>query len=253
MSKLTAIAGNTWREAVRDKILLLILVFGLLIVSAGTILSVISLGQGQRVLFDLGISGISVFGLLVTLFVATSVVGKEMDKRTIYLVLSKPVERFHFILGKHLGMVLILTQLLGLMGVLFGGLFWLWTGTLPAALPAAVGGIVLELWLVSAVAILFSTFASPIMSAVYTLAIYLIGHLSHDLLALGDKLPVAALAKLTKALYYVLPDLERLNFKNVPLDLPFAPAYLAQCAGYGLMYMWIVLLVAVAAFELKEV
>jgi ABC-type transport system involved in multi-copper enzyme maturation permease subunit len=253
MSKLLAIAGNTWREAVRDKILFLILVFGVLLVSGGLILSLLSLGQGERVLFDLGLSGISVFGLLVTLFVATSVVGKEMDKRTIFLVLTKPVERFHFILGKHLGMALILTQLLGLMGVLFAGLFWFWTRTLPAALPAAVGGIILELWLISAVAILFSTFASPVMSAVYTLATYLIGHLSHDLLALGEKLPVAGLSRLTKALYYLLPDLERLNFKNIPFDLPIAPAYVAQCAGYGLMYMWIVLFVAVAAFELKEV
>lgn len=253
MSRMMAIAGNTWREAVRDKILFLILVFGILLVGAGGILSLLSLGQGERVLFDLGIGGISVFGLLVTLFVATSVVGKEMDKRTIYLVLTKPVERFHFILGKHLGMALILTQLLGLMGLLFAGLFWLWTHTLPTVLLASVGGVILELWLISAVAILFSTFASPVMSAVYTLATYLIGHLSHDLLTLGEKLPFAGMARLTKALYYVLPDLERLNFKNVPFDLPFAPAYVAQCAGYGLMYMWIVLFIAVAAFELKEV
>ncbi|MBC7543405.1 MAG: ABC transporter permease [Candidatus Sericytochromatia bacterium] len=253
MSKIFAIAFNTWREAIRDRILLLILVFGVLIISAGSILSLLSLGQGERVLFDLGMSGIAVFGLLVTLFIATSVVGKEMDKRTIYLVLTKPVERLHFILGKHLGMSLILTHVLGLMGVVFGVLFWLWTHHLPPALPLGVVGILVELWLLSAVAIVFSTFASPVMSAVYTLATYLIGHLSHDLLVLGEKMPYAGLSYVTKTLYYVLPDLERLNFKNVPFDLPIASSYTAQCAGYGLLYMWVVLFVAVAAFELKEV
>src|SRR5690606_18855190 len=100
-------------------------------------------------------------------FLATSVVAREIDKRTIFLILTKPVERFHFILGKHLGMSLILTQLLLLMGVLFAGFYWLTAHHLPMALPLAIVGILLELWLLSAIAIFFSTFASPVLSAVY--------------------------------------------------------------------------------------
>lgn len=252
MNRIFAIAHNTWREAVRDRILLLILVFGLLVSAAGSVLGLLSLGQTERILFHLGIGAINVFGLLVTLFLATSVVAREVDQRTIFLVLTKPVERFHFILGKHLGMSLILTQLLLLMGLFFAGFYWLWARDLPMALPVALGGILVEMWLLSAIAIFFSSFASPMLSAVYTLAVYLIGHLSHGLLGLGSQFALPGLSRLTTALYYLLPDLERLNFKNVPLDWPIAGAYLGECALYGMLYMWVVLFVAVAAFEAKE-
>lgn len=251
--RVLAMALNAFKESVRDRILYLILVFAVLITGASVLLSSLSAGQEYKIVIDLGLASISVFGLLITIFVGTTMVHKEIDKRTIYILLSKPVRRYEVVLGKHIGLSLTLLVLTALMGAFFYAFIYWSLGVLPAIVLEALAFSFLELVLLVAVAILFSTFASPTMSAVYTFCIYIIGHFSGDLRQLGKLSKSQALENVTAFLYYVLPDLERFNVKNdVIYNQWVSPEQALWTVAYGLGYTALLLLLSALLFEWRE-
>jgi len=209
MNCVTAIAVHTFKESVREKVLYNLVVFAFLMIGAGLILGSVSVGINSIALVNLGLSAISVFGLLIAVFIGISLVWKEMERRTLYNVLSKPVARVEFILGKFLGLVLTLVINTGLMTAGFYLVLWYEKGTLGAADLApleAIYFILLQLTLVVGVALLFSTISSPALSAVFTLSLYLIGNLLDDLRAFGEQSASATLRGLLRALSLALPD-----------------------------------------------
>lgn len=256
---LIPLALNTLRETIRDKILYVILIFALLMIASGTLLSSLSLNQQGRIVLDLGLSSISVFGLIITVFVGTNLLNKEIDKKTIYLLLSKPLRRSDFILGKFLGLSLTLGIITLAMGAAFYAVLWstlkgmgqdplIWV---PTSLMALVL-IYVEMLLLTAGAIFFSTFATPVMSAMFTLALYLIGHMSYDILQFGRMTGQTLLTELTRLIFYVLPDLERLNLKNVLVQQPVPADVFGSALLYGGLYIAGLLVLSMLIFEGKE-
>ncbi len=250
--KVLSIALNTFRENLRDKLLYNLLIFALLMIGSSLLLMRLTLGEFHRLILDIGLGSINFFGVLIAIFVGIGLVSKEIEKKTIYTIVSKPVARYQFLLGKYLGLCLTLLvntaiMAMGLLAVLF-----LQDVPIHAVLFKALGMIVLEFMVVTAVALLFSTFSSATLSAIFTLAIFVIGHLTADLKVFAQKLEGLG-QTILEGMYYILPNLERFNLKGHvthQLDVPVGD--LALIAAYGLVYTTFLLMLASIIFQRRD-
>ncbi len=251
--KVAAIALNTFKEAVRDRILYAILVFALVMLAGSTILVTISVGGEEKIIKDLGLACISIFGTLIAIFLGIGLVSKEIEKRTLYTIISKPIHRSQFILGKYLGLVLTLMVNVLVMALGLVGLAYLWEGISSLRLLLAVLFTFLELMLVTALALLFSAFSSPTLSAMFTLCLFVAGHLSADLRLFAARFGGAATRLLAEALYFLLPNLSRLNFKDqVVRSLGVDVGTAGLSLLYAICYITALVLATMAIFERRD-
>ena len=250
--KVISIALNTFRENLRDKLLYNLLIFALLMIGSSLILMRLTLGEFHRLILDIGLGSINFFGVLIAIFVGIGLVSKEIEKKTIYTIVSKPVARFEFLLGKYLG--LSLTLLINTAIMTAGLLAVLYVQEVPVhgVLFKAISMIMLEFMIITAVALLFSTFSSATLSAIFTLAIYVIGHLTPDLKAFGQKMDGVGRMVL-EGMYYVLPNLERFNLKgHVTHQLTVPIGDLLLIAAYGIAYTTFLLMIASVIFQRRD-
>ena len=250
--KVLSIALNTFRENLRDKLLYNLLIFALLMIGSSLLLMRLTLGEFHRLLLDIGLGSVNIFSVLIAIFVGIGLVSKEIDKKTIYTIVSKPVARFEFLLGKFFG--LTITLLVNILIMTAGLLTVLMAQSVPieAVLFKAIGLILLECMVVTAVALLCSTFTSATLSAIFTLAIYVIGHLTGDLKTFGQKMEGLGRSVL-EGMYYLLPNLERFNLKGHvthQLDVPLNE--LALIVAYGMAYTAFLLLLASVIFQRRD-
>lgn len=250
--KVISIALNTFRENLRDKLLYNLLIFALLMIGSSLILMRLTLGEFHRLILDIGLGSINFFGVLIAIFVGIGLVSKEIEKKTIYTIVSKPVARFQFLLGKYLGLSLTLVINTAIMAC--GLLVILYVQEVPIhiVLFKALGLIVVEFMVVTAVALLFSTFSSATFSAIFTLALYVIGHLTPDLKAFGEK--IGGLGKtILEGMYYVLPNLDRFNLKgHVTHQLDVPAGDLLVIGVYGMAYTAFLLTLASVIFQRRD-
>ena len=260
------IAVNVFKESVRDKVLYNLVFFAILLIAASYLLGQLTAGQDIKIIKDLGLAAMSVFGLFMAVFIGIGLVSKEVERRTIYSLLSKPIRRQQFIVGKYLGMVLTLLvnvgvmtgayyAVLGYMAWSAGGWFkpgWDAPAIDPALLKAVVM-IVLQLLIVTALALFFSTFSSPILSAALTLGLYVVGHFNADLKhfeTVVDSRPVVYLAR---ALYYVLPNLAPFDIKaQVVHGQPVQAGFLLLNGAYAVVYIGVLLIGATLIFLRRD-
>ena len=247
------IALNTFKEAVRDRILYLLLFFAALSILVSRILALLTVGDRAKIIKDVGLASISFFGALMAILIGTGLVYKEIEKRTIFTLISKPMRRYEFLLGKFFGLVLTLLVMLVLMSVIFLALVFFHTSTVEWKMLLAILYIFIELILITAVAILFSSFSTPILSSLFSLCFYLIGHFSWSLETLIKKIPAGVLKVLAQIIYTILPDLENFNFKTeVVHGLTIPSRVLLYSAGYGLLYTVFILTLAVLVFRRRD-
>lgn len=208
-----SIARNTFREAVRDRILYNLVVFVLLITASAIVLGELTAGQEARTIVNLGLSAMLIFGAFISIFVGVSLVSKEIERRTLYAVLSKPVGRGEFIAGKYLGLCLTLLVNVVIMGAGVSlALLYVGGGSLAFSIWGAVFLIFLELAILTAVAILFSSFSSPALSALLTFLIFIIGNFSASLRDFAENLGSQGAKVFFNFLYYFLPNLSHYSF-----------------------------------------
>jgi ABC-type transport system involved in multi-copper enzyme maturation permease subunit len=253
MNTIAAIAVNTYRETVRDKVLYNLVLFALILIGSSYLLSHISIYQEVRIIKDLGLAAIAIFGIVIGVFIGIGLVSKEIDRRTLYGLLPKPVSRAQFILGKFLGLSLTLAVNVAIMTAgLYAVLFYM-TRSFEPSLLKAVYLIYFQLTLVTAVALLFSSFTSSVLSGVMTGFIYVAGHFSSDLKNFETVVDSVWAQKVALALYYLLPNLRNFDVKNRVVagdEVPFS--LLALATGYGLAYLAILLLGAVLIFQRRS-
>lgn len=250
--KVLSIALNTFRENLRDKLLYNLLVFALLMIGSSLLLMRLTLGEFHRLLLDVGLGSINIFGVLIAIFVGIGLVNKEIEKKTIYTIVSKPVARYQFLVGKYLG--LTLTLLVNTLVMAGGLLLVLFAQSVPieSMLFKALGLIFMEFMVITAVALLCSTFTSATLSAIFTLATYVIGHLTADLKIFGEKMDEGMRAAVT-GLYYILPNLERFNLKgNVIHHIEVSGTDLLLIVVYGLTYVSFLLMSASIIFQRRD-
>ena len=186
MRKIWAIAENTFREAIRDRILYLLLAFALLFMGSAQVLSLLTVGGEEKIIKDLGLDSISLFGVLTSIFIGVALVSKEIERRTIFTIITKPIHRYQFLLGKFCGLGLTLLVNTAVMTLWFYFILLL-KGYADARLLLAVFLIFLELLLVTAFTVLFSSFTTPILSTLFSLSLYLVGHLTWSLKLLEER------------------------------------------------------------------
>ena len=209
-TRILAIARNAFREAVRDRVLYNLVLFVLLLTAGAIFLGELSAGQETKIIIDLGLSAMLLFGVFIAIFVGVGLVYKEIERRTLYAILTKPIGRGQFLLGKYLGLCLTLLVNVVIMGAGVSlALIYIRRGWDPLAIKIwpAIMLIYFELMIITGVALLFSTFSSPALSALLTFFVFVIGHFSSDLKTLSNTSNQVAARLVFRALYYLLPNL----------------------------------------------
>jgi ABC-type transport system involved in multi-copper enzyme maturation permease subunit len=264
MSRVAAVALNTFREAIRDKILYVLLFF-----AVGILMSTRAVAQGAlheelRVTRDIGLVGIELFGSLIAIFVGVTLVYKELDKKTVFTLIPKPMHRWEFILGKFVGMVVTLLVLTAIMTAVLFAVLWLeqlateeYSGFGPVL--RAIILIFCEIVVVTSVAVLFSTFTTPMLSGAFTLGIFVVGHFTPELREVIAKLS-APLADVLRVAMRVFPDLnlfyvsgEMVRGQAVSVHGAYVDwSYVAVAAGYGVGYAGCALALAMLLFSRRD-
>jgi len=251
--RLLSIAANTFRETVRNKILYVILAFALVVIGLTWFLADLSMGELSRIITDVGLASIHLFGVTIAVFLGITLVSQEMERKTIYLVLSKPVPRWEFVLGKAAGLCSTILLTTSVMAVTLFAVYAAYSGKAEPGILVASAGVYMELVLLVCLATLFSTFTTPTLSAMFTLSLFLIGHLSHSLFVLGGRAKSGVVRAAASFLFYLLPNLEIFNWKNgVVYGEVRSPAVLLPAAGYLVCYGAAVLLLACFLFSRKD-
>ncbi|BAU66302.1 hypothetical protein STA3757_37060 [Stanieria sp. NIES-3757] len=248
------IAKNGFQEVIRDRILYFVGFFSLLLILAVRLIPEIAAGTHEKILLDFGIGSIALLSVVVAIFVGTSLINKEIEKRTLLMLIPKPISRAELIVGKHLGLVAVLVVMVGIMMTIYLGMMSFSAISYPlVALAISAGYLLLELSLLIAVAILFGVFTSSILATLLSFGVYLMGHFSQDLVELGKLSKNESIETLTTSLYLVLPDLSRLDLKNEAV-YGLLPNYtdLFGHALYGLLYTILLLIIAMIIFSQKE-
>jgi Cu-processing system permease protein len=256
MSRVGVVAWNTFREAVRDRVLYNLVFFALLMFAAAILVGQISIQIEQIVIVTLGLSAISVIGLLMALFIGVGLVSKEMDKRTLYALLSKPVRRWEFLLGKFGGLLLTLTVNTAAMAA---GLFAaLWYVKHPldrgdAAVLVAVYFILLKLALVVALALLFSCYTSPLLAILFTAGLYVAGLFVNEMRDLQSATMAPGMKVFLRWLSFLLPNFSNFDVMASAAHRRAIPAMLAaQNTAYAALYCAIVLAAAATIFSRRN-
>jgi Cu-processing system permease protein len=253
MNRILVIARNTFRETLRDKILYNLVFFALLMIGSAVLLGTLTMGEQGKIIKDIGLAGINLFGVLIAIFVGISLVSKEIEKRTIYSIIAKPIRRYEFLLGRYSGLVMTLFVNTAIMAAGFFLTLFLSHMEMELALLKAIGLIFMELLVITAVAVMFSTFTTPILSAAFSLSFYVIGHLTDDLRILGGKLQHGLTQQFLDGLYYALPNLEYFNVKGQAVyGLAIEASYLVSAVAYGVTYCAVVLILACMIFQRRE-
>jgi ABC-type transport system involved in multi-copper enzyme maturation permease subunit len=250
------VAVNTFREAVRDRVLYSLVFFALLMFAAAILVGQISIGIENIVIVSLGLSTISLMGLLMAVFIGVGLVYKEMDKRTLYALLSKPVGRSAFLLGKYAGLVLTLgvNTLFMTLG-LFAAMLYVKHGLTAGDVATAIAAyfILLKLALVVALALLFSCFTTPLLAILFTVGLYVTGLFAHQIRTFGNITGSAALDALAVRLSYLLPNFENYNAIAAAAHGRAIPATLVlQNTAYTAVYAAVILFAASFVFSRRN-
>ncbi len=252
-NRLFSLAVNTFKESIRDRILVALVVIAVVVMASAKVIQPVAMGEADKIIKDLGLSAITLFCVLIAILVGGRLVYREVEKRTIYLILARPVRRLEFILGKYLGLMAVLVTSLVIMTVGFYLVMLFARVPVSFHLLWAVVMTAFELAIITAVAVLFSTFVSPIASAVFTFMVYFIGHSTYLLKQLAGMFPAPVIKFFALLAYYILPNLNNFNIKGeVVHNVPLNWTALVLSAGYAIVYSATLLLISVIIFNRRD-
>lgn len=252
--KILAVAQNTFRESVRDKVLYVLLLFAGVVIVGSKAVGWISIGQDIKIIKDLSLAGMSVFGALIAIFVGTSLVYKEIDKRTIYTIIAQPLHRYEFVIGKYLGLSILILGVIILMSVISALYIIILGGEINYWYFIASFLIFIKLLLVTALAVLFSTLSSPILGAIIVFCFYVFGHATGVLIDLPKQFEGSWSKPFLEALYYILPNFSNFDIRSEVVNgIPVSYSYVIYLTIYGLLYSTFFIYLAILMFQKKDV
>jgi ABC-type transport system involved in multi-copper enzyme maturation permease subunit len=253
MGPVPALAWNTVRELIRSKLLYNVVVFAALLIASSMFVAQLTIGQWDRIILDQGLAALELGGGLVAVLVGVNLIAGEIERRTIFPTLAKPVSRGVFVLGRYLGLVLVLIANVLLMLGLLALMLRLAGYGMSTIVLQAVLLIAVELALLAAVAVLFSSFSTPILAAGFSISFFLIGHLLSDLKAFSARSGSELARSATAFFYRLLPDLELLNLKSRAANaLPVEGRFVISSACYGLAYAAVLLALGILIFRRRD-
>jgi ABC-type transport system involved in multi-copper enzyme maturation permease subunit len=254
VKRIYSIAKNTFREAVRDRVLYNLVLFVLLLTACAAVLGELTAGQEARTIVNIGLNSMLAFGTFIAIFVGVSLVSKEVEKRTLFALFAKPVTRSEFLIGKYLGLALTLLVNVVVMGAgVTLALVYVGGSDRAVTIWGGIYLIFLELAILTAVAILFSSFSTPALSAMFTFAIFVIGHLSSALRDFASGFASAAVRYIFEAIYYLLPNLAHFSYRTESANgMVPAADMLAAATLYAVVYIAILLTLATLIFSRRN-
>jgi ABC-type transport system involved in multi-copper enzyme maturation permease subunit len=246
-------AVNTAREAIRSKVLYTLLFFSLAMMLLGSVLSMLSYVERERMVQDFAFASIRLFSVAIAVFIGVGLIHKEVERRTVYTILSKPLSRAEFLIGKYTGLILIIWLQVAIMASFFAGVSLLMGAPLGFTHLAALALIAVEVALVVALATLFSSFTTPLLASFFSCGLWLAGHLTRDLRDHGANSASALVREGTAWMHRILPDLESFNLSiEASHQLPVAASDIWFPALYGAGYVAIILASAAMIFERRD-
>lgn len=253
IDRILAIAINTLREAIRSKLLYILLGFAVLLILAGIVVGNLSYVERPRILQDVGFAAIRLFSVAIAVFVGVGLIYREVDRRTVYTILSKPTSRSEFLIGKYCGLVVTLWLQIAIMVAIFSAVSWIEYAPLTWTHAAAVLLIGIETILVVALATLFSSFTTPILASFFSVGLWVVGSLTRNLRDLGEISQDETLRLATRWVHRLLPDLASFDLVTEAVhELPIDAGDVVLPVLYGLGYAALVLLGATAIFERRD-
>jgi len=266
MNATAAIALNVFRESVRDRVLYNLVLFAILLIGASALIGQLTAGQDVKIIKDLGLAATSIFGLFIAVFIGIGLVSKEVDRRSVYGLLTKPIHRYQMIAGKYAGLALTLAVNVSIMAAaLYAVLAYMAWGVpidvqraweAPALDPAmvkALGLTLVELMIITAIALFFSTFSTPMLSAALTVGLFVVGHFSSDLRNFDQVVDSGAAVALTRGLYWVLPNLAQFDVRSQVVHAqPVRLGYMLWTVAYAALYIAFLLLASMVIFSRRD-
>jgi ABC-type transport system involved in multi-copper enzyme maturation permease subunit len=253
MTSLIVIGLNTFRENLRDKILYNLLFFAVLLIGVSILLADLSIMEHHKLVTDIGLAAINLVGVIIAIFVGIGLVSKEIERRTVYTIMARPISRVQFLLGKYLGLSLTLVVNMAVMLAVFFLTLQVYHAPVHLALFQSIELIFVELLLVTALALFFSTFSSATLSAIMTLGLYVVGHLTTDLKGLAETSTNDTLKAVITGVYYLCPNLEFLNIKGqATVGQAVSLTYQGLATTYGLLYAAMVLVGACLIIQRRD-
>jgi ABC-type transport system involved in multi-copper enzyme maturation permease subunit len=255
-SRTFVMAKNVFQEVIRDRILYIIGFYAIILAVGNRAIFEFAATTQDKIFLDFGLAGMNIIGLIVVVFIGTALVNKEIEKRTILMLIAKPISRSEFITSKYLGLSGVLAVLIAAMTAIY--LVFLQLGKIPyptTTILIAVLFLFLQLTLISAVAITLGVFTSSLIATPLTFAVYLMGNITQDLVALGHLSQNPGVERITQGLYLILPNLSRLDLKNdavYGLQAIPDPVTLIGNATYGLLYSFMLLAITIFIFLRRE-
>ncbi|MCB9795175.1 MAG: ABC transporter permease [Alphaproteobacteria bacterium] len=253
MTQLMAIATNTFRESVRDRVLYSIVFFAVLVLITSVMVKEITIGDQEKIVRSVALGAIRLASAVVSIFLGIGLVYKEIERKTIYTIASKPTPRWLFILGKYLGLMGVIVVQLLLMAALYVGLMTAEQGFPGASVFLSWGMLILEMALLTAWAILFSSYSSPVIATLFTVAVLVVGHLADDLKNYAAMADSELAKQVADALYWILPNFSIFNVHDLAVyHLPIPGQQLLGATIYGLSYTAVVLAAAMLVFQRRD-
>jgi ABC-type transport system involved in multi-copper enzyme maturation permease subunit len=253
VNRVIAIARNTVREVVRERMVIVLALFGVALVAASQVFSPLALGEGKKVVTDFGLAGSSLLATLLAIVLGSSLLHKELDRRTIYAVMAKPIRRAEFLFGKFAGLWATTALLLaGMTGIVLALLTVVYRET-PWVIMGSLLLTLAELAVVTAIVVFFSSFTTPVLTAFFTIASVVAGHFAEDLHYFGGQGASSPLAAATESIYWILPHLSLFNARGLVVHgIAVEPERLAFACAYAALYAAACLTAAGAIFERRE-
>lgn len=246
------IALNTFRELARNKILYLIVFFGIALIGFSLVLASLSLGQSDKIVVDFGLAMVEVFGIISVIFIGSQLLFREIEGKTVYLILSKPVARGDFILGKFLGFSAILFFIIFIQSIISTVVFLVAKTPLSFLLFASIGFIYIKLLLLFAIILFFSTFISPLLSILLVMGVYLISHSITTMTDMALRSENYILLYFSKFLMVIFPNFEALNIKSIiGTPIVLSPSFYAINTIHAILYLAVILTFSVLIFNRK--
>lgn len=253
MNRVFAIMENTFKEAFRQRIMILLLIFSIILIVISIFLEPFALGESPKLLRDFGMAVASLFGILVVIIIGSTLIHKDIEKRTIYTVIAKPVRRSEIIFGKFLGLFFLIAMLEGAMAIIHQIVIFIYEGKFDLRILLNLPFSLIEIMVLLGILLLFSSFSSATLTSIMGVIFYVIGHASPDLKLFADTVKIPLIKYLAYGFYYILPNLENFNLRlEIVHKLPIYPDQLLFSICYGFIYTIFLIYLSILIFEQRE-
>lgn len=251
---LLAIVKSTICGYIRERVLVIVVVFAFILMMSSYVLAPLAVGAQKKIIVDVGLASISLFGVLLVILLGAGSYSREKDKGILPSLLAKPISRFEYLVGRYVGTVTTIAIVMVVMALVYLGVMWASRTTVTQTMLQAMYLSVIEIALLTSVLTFFSTFSSPVLCSFFTLCVFISGHLSKDLLAFAEHFGSPPLQVMSTVFYYVLPNMSLFDIRSEAVHgIPLMNQYVQSVTIYAVCFTIFLLYMSLIRFGRRDV